>query len=156
MLRAHHPRLTVISSNASSDLVAISPDVLERARLIALVTTEIDSQSTLARLGYGAFDSHPGPPSYPGWAPAHFALYERAEEFGATVHVMVERVDTGPRAPPRCSEVFRRDRPDRQRRRPSPCGCLDMDRPSSCPMLRRPGRRRKYPQQPDASLIPAR
>jgi methionyl-tRNA formyltransferase len=96
MLRAHNPRLTVISANTSADLVAISPDVLERARLIAFVTTEIVSQSTLARLGYGAFNFHPGPPSYPGWAPAHFALYERATEFGATAHVMVERVDAGP------------------------------------------------------------
>jgi methionyl-tRNA formyltransferase len=60
------------------------------------VTPEIVSGSTLNRLGYGAINFHPGPPSYPGWAPAHFALYERAKEFGATAHVMVERVDAGP------------------------------------------------------------
>src|SRR5262249_10432530 len=39
---------------------------------------------------------HPGPPHYPGWAPAHFAIYERAAVFGVTAHVMVERVDAGP------------------------------------------------------------
>ena len=60
------------------------------------MTPEIVSTYTLAGLGYGAINFHPGPPSYPGWAPAHFALYERATEFGATVHVMVERVDAGP------------------------------------------------------------
>jgi methionyl-tRNA formyltransferase len=47
-------------------------------------------------LGFGAYNFHPGPPRYPGWAPAHFALYERASEFGITVHVMVDKVDAGP------------------------------------------------------------
>ena len=77
----------------STDLAALNADVLERARPIAFVTPEIVSKRILARLGYGAFNFHPGPPSYPGWAPAHFALCERAAEFGATVHVMVEQVD---------------------------------------------------------------
>jgi methionyl-tRNA formyltransferase len=95
VLRGHNPLLTVISVGTSADLAALSSDLLERARLIAFVTPEIVSKSTLARLGYGAFNFHPGPPSYPGWAPSHFALYERATEFGATVHVMVEQVDAG-------------------------------------------------------------
>ena len=50
----------------------------------------------LAALGYGAYNFHPGPPEYPGWAPAHFALYEGATEFGATFHAMAARVDAGP------------------------------------------------------------
>jgi len=50
----------------------------------------------LNALGYGAYNFHPGPPQYPGWAPAHFALYEQAAEFGATAHVMAECVDSGP------------------------------------------------------------
>jgi methionyl-tRNA formyltransferase len=96
VLRSHNSLLTVISVATSADLAALSPDLLERARLIAFVTPEIVSQSVLGRLGYGALNFHPGPPSYPGWAPSHFALYERATEFGATVHVMVEQVDAGP------------------------------------------------------------
>ncbi len=96
LLHAHNPLLTVRSVGTSSDLANLSSDLLERARLIAFVTPEIVSKSTLDRLGYGAFNFHPGPPSYPGWAPSHFALYERATEFGATVHVMVEQVDAGP------------------------------------------------------------
>jgi methionyl-tRNA formyltransferase len=70
--------------------------VLRRARLIAFVTPVIVPNSILAQLGYGAFNFHPGPPSYPGWAPAHFALYDQATEFGATAHVMIEQVDAGP------------------------------------------------------------
>ena len=96
VLQGHNPQLTVISVRTSADVAALSPDLLGRARLIAFVTPEIVSSGTLDRLGYGALNFHPGPPGYPGWAPAHFALYERATEFGATVHVMVERVDVGP------------------------------------------------------------
>ena len=95
VLQGHNPQLTVISVRTSADVAALSPDLLGRARLIAFVTAEIVPQSVLARLGYGAFNFHPGPPNYPGWAPAHFALYDQATEFGATAHVMVEQVDAG-------------------------------------------------------------
>ena len=83
VLRAHNPDLTVLSVGTSDDLAALSPDLLARSRLIAYVTPEIVSTDTLAALGYGAINFHPGPPDYPGWAPAHFALYERTTEFGA-------------------------------------------------------------------------
>jgi methionyl-tRNA formyltransferase len=96
VLLGHHPRLTIIPVETSTELAALSPDLLRRARLVAFVTPVIVPQTILAQLGYGAFNFHPGPPSYPGWAPAHFALYEQATEFGATVHVMIERVDAGP------------------------------------------------------------
>jgi methionyl-tRNA formyltransferase len=96
VLRGHNPLLNVISARTAAGLAVLNPDLLARARLIAFVTPEIVSNNILARLGYGAFNFHPGPPRYPGWAPAHFALYERATEFGATVHVMVEKVDAGP------------------------------------------------------------
>jgi methionyl-tRNA formyltransferase len=96
VLRAHNPQLSVISVATSADLTALDPDLLERARLVAFVTPEIVSKSILEKLGYGAVNFHPAPPDYPGWAPSHFALYERATEFGATVHLMVEKVDAGP------------------------------------------------------------
>lgn len=96
VLRAHNPDLTVLSVGSAHDLAALGADLLARSRLIAYVTSEIVSTEALTALGYGAINFHPGPPEYPGWAPSHFALYERATEFGATVHVMVERVDAGP------------------------------------------------------------
>jgi methionyl-tRNA formyltransferase len=96
VLRAHNPQLTVIPVATTANLAAVSCDVLERARLIAFVTPEIVSKGVLSRLGYGALNFHPGPPGYPGWAPSHFALYERAQQFGATAHIMVEQVDAGP------------------------------------------------------------
>ena len=96
VLCGHNPLITVLSVGTAADLAALDPDLLGRARLIAFVTPEIVSRSILAKLGYGAFNFHPGPPSYPGWAPAHFALYDQAAEFGATVHAMIEQVDAGP------------------------------------------------------------
>jgi methionyl-tRNA formyltransferase len=96
LLLGHNPRLTVMAVETRDDLSALSFDQLRRARLIAFVTPEIVPASILARLGYGAFNFHPGPPAYPGWAPSHFALYDQATEFGATAHVMVEQVDAGP------------------------------------------------------------
>jgi methionyl-tRNA formyltransferase len=95
-LRAHNPLLTVITVGSTAELTALDSDLLSRARLIAFVTAEIVPPSVLSRVGYGAFNFHPGPPSYPGWAPAHFALYDEARQFGATFHVMVEQVDAGP------------------------------------------------------------
>ena len=95
-LRGHNPHLAVIVVRSAADLVALDFDALHRARLIAFATSIIVPSSILDRIGYGAFNFHPGPPEYPGWAPAHFALYDRATEFGATAHVMVEQVDAGP------------------------------------------------------------
>src|SRR5580692_4129131 len=95
-LRGHNPLLTVIPVGSAAEFDALEPDLLSRARLIAFVTAEIVPPSVLAGLGYGAYNFHPGPPSYPGWAPAHFALYNRETEFGATAHVMTEQVDAGP------------------------------------------------------------
>jgi methionyl-tRNA formyltransferase len=95
-LRGHNPLVTVIPVGSAAELAALDADLLRRARLIAFVTAEIVPPGVLARLGYGAFNFHPGPPSYPGWAPAHFALYDEATQFGATLHVMVEQVDAGP------------------------------------------------------------
>ncbi len=96
VLLGHNPRLTVLPVETSAELAALSPDLLRRGRLVGYVTPVIVPQRILAQLGYGAFNFHPGPPSYPGWAPAHFALYHQATEFGATAHVMIERVDAGP------------------------------------------------------------
>ena len=96
VLSAHNPRLTVIPVETLTDLNALTPDTLARARLIAHATGVIVPARVLDRLGYGAYNFHPGPPSYPGWAPAHFALYARATQFGATAHVMADRVDEGP------------------------------------------------------------
>jgi methionyl-tRNA formyltransferase len=96
VLRRHNPLLTVVSVGSRCELEALDPNSLARARLIGFVTPVIVPEAVLAQLGYGAINFHPGSPSYPGWAPAHFALYNREAEFGVTVHVMAAQVDSGP------------------------------------------------------------
>jgi methionyl-tRNA formyltransferase len=96
LLNEHNPALSIRCALTLEDLNAIEPEVLEDARLIAFTSGVIVPRPLLAALGYGAYNFHPGPPEYPGWAPAHFALYEGARGFGATAHVMTKRVDSGP------------------------------------------------------------
>jgi methionyl-tRNA formyltransferase len=95
-LFGHNPHLQVRPVQTLADLAALDGNLLARSRLISFVTPVIVPGDILHRLGYGAFNFHPGPPEYPGWAPAHFALYHRETRFGATAHVMVEQVDAGP------------------------------------------------------------
>ena len=96
VLSAHNPGLTILPVETLTDLNALDQDTLARARLIAYATDVVVPAPVLGQLGYGAYNFHPGPPAFPGWAPAHFALYARATEFGATAHVMIDRVDEGP------------------------------------------------------------
>ncbi len=89
LLKAHNPALSFRCAVTAEDLAAIEPEVLRDARLLAFTTGVIVPESILAALGHGAYNFHPGPPQYPGWAPAHFALYDGARIFGAVAHVMV-------------------------------------------------------------------
>lgn len=96
VLRAHNPQLNIRGIKSLAELETLEPELLARARLIGFVTPVIVPKRILQGLGYGAYNFHPGPPHYPGWVPSHFAIYDGATEFGATAHVMNERVDTGP------------------------------------------------------------
>lgn len=62
--------------------------------LISFLSPWIVRQETLDRSGC-AINFHPGSTDYPGTGCYNFALYERAEEFGATCHHMLAKVDTG-------------------------------------------------------------
>jgi len=96
VLRNYNSRLAIHVAKSLADLEAIDARVLRNARLIAFITPVVVPARILDSLGFGAYNFHPGPPHYPGWVPAHFAIYERATTFGATVHVMTRRVDAGP------------------------------------------------------------
>ncbi|HEY6833118.1 MAG TPA: formyltransferase family protein [Pseudolabrys sp.] len=96
LLRAHNPDLSFVPISSAEDLAAIEGPALRDGRLISFASGTIVPAAVLDRLGYGAYNFHPGPAAYPGWAPAHFALYDRARTFGATAHLMIERVDAGP------------------------------------------------------------
>lgn len=96
VLLSHNPRLTVRPVETLADIAALEPELLRRARLIAFAASVIVPSKVLDQLGYGAYNFHPGSPHFSGWAPARLAVYRQAKEFGATAHVMTERVDSGP------------------------------------------------------------
>jgi methionyl-tRNA formyltransferase len=96
VLSAHNPGLAIIPVETRTDLSALEPEILACARLVAFATGVIVPARVLDRLGFGAYNFHPGSPAWPGFAPAHFALHRCAAEFGATAHVMAARVDEGP------------------------------------------------------------
>lgn len=43
-----------------------------------------------------ALNVHAASPQYPGTDPHHFAVYENVKNYGATLHYMEEKVDSGP------------------------------------------------------------
>lgn len=96
LLKTHNPALSFRLALTLDELAVIEPQVLRDARLVAFTTGVIVPRGFLEALGHGAYNFHPGPPHYPGWAPAHFALYDGATAFGATMHMMAPRVDSGP------------------------------------------------------------
>jgi methionyl-tRNA formyltransferase len=96
LLAIHNPALSFRVALTLEDLAAIDRKVLRHARLVAFTSGTIVPASMLEALGHGAYNFHPGPPHYPGWAPAHFAIYDGAKIFGGTMHEMAPRVDSGP------------------------------------------------------------
>ena len=65
-LLEHNPDLTVLPVERASELATLDEGLLKRSRLIAFATPVIVPITTLNQIGYGAFNFHPGPPSYPG------------------------------------------------------------------------------------------
>jgi methionyl-tRNA formyltransferase len=96
VLLGHNPGLTIRPVETSAELAAVAPELLSQARLIAFTSPIVVPLKVLNLLGFGAYNFHPASPDFPGWAPAHFAVYHQATHFGATAHVMTERVDAGP------------------------------------------------------------
>lgn len=95
ILRSFRPDLVIWPVSDIDQLREIETASLRNARLVAFASSVVVPPDLLARFGRGAYNFHPGPPNYPGWAPVHFALYDRADMFGVTFHAMAEKVDSG-------------------------------------------------------------
>ena len=95
-LQLQAPTRKIVHVSMLLQLDALPSDVLAEARLIAFKTGVVVPSRILRQLGFGAYNFHPGPPEYPGWAPFAFAIYDQAATFGATAHKMVRKVDAGP------------------------------------------------------------
>jgi|GEM_PF-3587647 len=72
---------------------------LERADgdiLFSFGSSLIVSAEILRRFDGRAYNLHAASPEYPGRDPHHWACYDGAVRYGATLHVMSKRVDEGP------------------------------------------------------------
>jgi methionyl-tRNA formyltransferase len=96
ILSVRAPQLDIRHIESRAALDALDVETLAGARLIGYFTDVIVPQHILDAIGYGSYNFHPGSPDYPGWGPAHFAIYDQAPAFGVTAHVMHARVDSGP------------------------------------------------------------
>ncbi|MBL8832179.1 MAG: hypothetical protein JNL71_07290 [Rhodospirillales bacterium] len=94
-LKIHAPDLRVVHVVAREALDAAFAQKAERRRLIAFTTNIVVPGRYIAACDCGAYNFHPGPPSYPGVYPESFAVWEGATRFGATAHAMIQQVDAG-------------------------------------------------------------
>jgi methionyl-tRNA formyltransferase len=94
--RAIRPDISFAPVGSRAALLSLPEETLKRGRLVGFVTGVVVPAALLARLGFGAYNFHPGPPEYPGWDPIRFALYAGSLDFGVTAHGMAAEVDSGP------------------------------------------------------------
>jgi methionyl-tRNA formyltransferase len=95
-LAKRHPECALIWVQDLDVLIAAIDSVdCSRARLVSFCTGVIVPGALLHKFGCGAYNIHPGPPSFPGRHPESWGVYHAAPRFGATLHVMTPRVDEG-------------------------------------------------------------
>ena len=95
VLRSVNNHVDYLPITSVQALEALEKPFLAQSRLITFGLHDILPQPLLDRIGFGAVNIHPGPPSYPGWSPHSFALYDGVESYGVTAHFMTNRVDAG-------------------------------------------------------------
>jgi methionyl-tRNA formyltransferase len=96
ILLQHNGGLDIRVAHTIDDLCALPTGAFEGARLVSYANEHIVPPEILNSLSFSAYNFHPGPPTYPGWAPFSFAIYDGLTSFAATAHQMVARVDAGP------------------------------------------------------------
>lgn len=95
-LRGLNPSLTITPAATREELLVALHPCRPGVRLVGFCTPVVVPADALRGLDGGAYNFHPGPPTYPGKHPASFAIYEDATRFGATAHEMLAKVDAGP------------------------------------------------------------
>jgi methionyl-tRNA formyltransferase len=95
ILQQAHSALNIQCIETKVDLMLLSADLFQHARLISFLNDVIIPDFILKKISYGAYNFHPGSPSYPGHAPYSFALYENEKTHSVTLHEMLAKVDAG-------------------------------------------------------------
>jgi hypothetical protein len=89
---SRHSEVVIVRDRAALEAVEIDRET----SLISFGTGIIVSRELLSRLERPAYNLHAASPDFPGRDPHHHAIYQRAGEYGATLHIMEEKVDSGP------------------------------------------------------------
>ncbi|MCC8952086.1 hypothetical protein H8B02_01050 [Bradyrhizobium sp. Pear77] len=93
IMQAFGPSASITVVNDMESLLAASFDA--ETSLISFGTGVIVPAGLLAGLAKPAYNLHAASPEFPGRDPHHFAIYRDARTYGATLHLMTERVDDG-------------------------------------------------------------
>jgi hypothetical protein len=84
--------IRVISTAQQLNGLRCGPHML----LLSFGTGIIVPREILDQLGRPAYNLHAASPEFAGRDPHHHAIYRRAKTYGATLHIMDEKVDAGP------------------------------------------------------------
>ena len=87
--------LSIKEVNHRADIERLQKEGLNESIFINFDNGLIVPEGVLEGLNWRAFNYHSAPPEYPGRDVHHFAIYDDAEYFGATLHKMTKRVDEG-------------------------------------------------------------
>tara|TARA_B110000503_G_C7087953_1_gene388163 strand:+ start:350 stop:1063 length:714 start_codon:yes stop_codon:yes gene_type:complete len=87
--------LTFVKSEQRGE--RLPEDILrwEGEYIISFRSLYVLPKALLDRAKIAAINFHPAPPEYPGSGCINFAIYDEAEDYGVTAHVMNELVDNG-------------------------------------------------------------
>ncbi len=91
LCHAHFSRVTLVDENDAAIAEGLS-EVTRCDLLISFLNARILPPSLLR---FANINFHPAPPEHPGRGGASYALHESAPTYGATAHIMAERVDAG-------------------------------------------------------------
>lgn len=89
------PRATRVQKNLDASVMA----AVQRGPvdfILNFLSPVVVPSTVLSMAKKAAVNFHPAPPRWPGVGSASFALYEGDAEFGATAHLMAQKVDSGP------------------------------------------------------------
>ena len=95
VIALNNAEIEVLCLEHPSQILLLTPLLLSRSRLISFGSRYYVGSDILKKIGFGAYNFHPGPSTYPGWAPFNFAMYDGVEHYGVTVHEMTDKIDSG-------------------------------------------------------------
>ena len=63
--------------------------------LISFLNSKYINKSVRKKIKINSFNFHPGPPEYPGFGCYNFALLDKTNYYGSTVHIINDKFDNG-------------------------------------------------------------